>query len=77
MSFGVESLFFFFPFFFFGKAIYLKYSSTRDNAVHRYSLRLLYLEYIESTGSADFQTIATEFLVRLLLQRLFFFFFFW
>lgn len=40
----------------------------RDNAVHRYSLCLLYLEYVESTGPADFLNIATEFLVRILLS---------
>lgn len=32
--------------------------------MHRYSLCLLYLEYVESTGPANFLGIATEFLVR-------------
>ncbi|KIR32042.1 hypothetical protein I352_05671 [Cryptococcus deuterogattii MMRL2647] len=44
------------------KLVQTALAASRDNAVHRYSLCLLYLEYIESTGSADFQTIATEFL---------------
>ncbi|OWZ64792.1 hypothetical protein AYX14_06385 [Cryptococcus neoformans] len=44
------------------KLVQTALAASRDNAVHRYSLCLLYLEYVESTGPANFLNIATEFL---------------